>query len=324
VTGVVPSDNAVYNEANVRRQRVVWREEPAVSPVLPDARRIFERHMPEHPLIRYPELDGTAITFSDFYSRPRFHDLGLYQEFFRRLSLEHQLAVKVPALAPLLIVLCVNRSGGCDFSGRDRILMNLVRPHLVQAYRNAEVFTELRRGMALLDRGADGRRRALVVLTGDGRIGFATDRALRWLDRYFGAGRPGPDRPPAALLAWLRRQEGGRRAADDPPRPRTPLVVDGPDGHLEVRLASGSGRRLLLLAEHPARPRRRALEALGLSRREAEVLAWVAEGKTNPEIAVILGLSRRTVGNHLARIYARLGVETRTAAARLALVGAEP
>ncbi len=49
------------------------------------------------------------------------------------------------------------------------------------------------------------------------------------------------------------------------------------------------------------------------------MLAWVAEGKTNPEIAAILGLSPRTVGNHLARIYARLGVETRTAAARIAL-----
>jgi DNA-binding CsgD family transcriptional regulator len=49
------------------------------------------------------------------------------------------------------------------------------------------------------------------------------------------------------------------------------------------------------------------------------VLAWVAEGKTNPEIAQILGLSPRTVGNHLARIYARLGVQTRTAAARVAL-----
>ena len=38
------------------------------------------------------------------------------------------------------------------------------------------------------------------------------------------------------------------------------------------------------------------------------------EGKTNPEIGAILGLSPRTIGNHLARVYARLGVETRTAA----------
>jgi len=49
------------------------------------------------------------------------------------------------------------------------------------------------------------------------------------------------------------------------------------------------------------------------------VLAWIAEGETNPEIAAILGLSPRTIGNHLARVYARLGVETRPAAARIAL-----
>ena len=184
-----------------------------VSPALPDARRIFERHMAEHPLIRYPELDGRAVTFSDFYSRPRFHDLGLYQEFFRQLSLEHQLAIKVPALAPLLIVLCLNRSGGCDFSGRDRALMNLLRPHLVQAYRTAEVFTELRRGVALLERGPDGLRRGLVVVTGDGRLGFATDRAQRWLDRYFGGRRSGPDRlpRPSSPGSAARRRGGARR-----------------------------------------------------------------------------------------------------------------
>ena len=61
------------------------------------------------------------------------------------------------------------------------------------------------------------------------------------------------------------------------------------------------------------------VDAHGLTSREAEVLAWVAEGKTNPEIAAILGLSPRTIGNHLARVYARLGVETRTVAARIAL-----
>jgi DNA-binding CsgD family transcriptional regulator len=42
----------------------------------------------------------------------------------------------------------------------------------------------------------------------------------------------------------------------------------------------------LLFEEQSRQPSRHALEAQGLSRREAEVLAWVAEGKTNPEIAV--------------------------------------
>ena len=64
------------------------------------------------------------------------------------------------------------------------------------------------------------------------------------------------------------------------------------------------------------------LEALGLSRREAEVLKWAAEGKRDGEIALILGLSVRTVNHHLERIYRKLNVETRTTAAAHALEAA--
>ena len=55
--------------------------------------------------------------------------------------------------------------------------------------------------------------------------------------------------------------------------------------------------------------------AMPLSPREREVLDWVAAGKTNRDIAAILGASPRTVEKHLERIYEKLGVETRTAAA---------
>ncbi len=70
--------------------------------------------------------------------------------------------------------------------------------------------------------------------------------------------------------------------------------------HLAVRLAS--------------------FEPLGLTRRETDVLQWVAEGKTNAEIGIILGMSPRTVQKHLEHIFEKLGVATRTAAATWALV----
>ncbi len=57
----------------------------------------------------------------------------------------------------------------------------------------------------------------------------------------------------------------------------------------------------------------------GLTRRECEALQWVVEGKRNAEIAIILGMQRRTVGKHVERILAKLGVETRTAAATRAV-----
>ena len=61
------------------------------------------------------------------------------------------------------------------------------------------------------------------------------------------------------------------------------------------------------------------LLALGLTPRVAEVLLWVAQGKTNPEIATILGISEQTVKKHMMEILATLGVETRTAATLQAL-----
>jgi DNA-binding CsgD family transcriptional regulator len=54
--------------------------------------------------------------------------------------------------------------------------------------------------------------------------------------------------------------------------------------------------------------------AAPLTPREREVLDWVAAGKTNRDVAAILGASSRTVEKHLERIYEKLGVETRTAA----------
>lgn len=56
------------------------------------------------------------------------------------------------------------------------------------------------------------------------------------------------------------------------------------------------------------------LEHWGLTPREAEVLAWVTQGKSNDAIGTILDISPRTVQKHLERIFAALGVESRTAA----------
>ncbi|HYY31826.1 MAG TPA: response regulator transcription factor [Chthoniobacterales bacterium] len=58
---------------------------------------------------------------------------------------------------------------------------------------------------------------------------------------------------------------------------------------------------------------------LGLTPRVAETLLWLAQGKTNPEIAAILGNSESTVKKHVLEIFEKLGVETRTAASLRAL-----
>lgn len=62
-----------------------------------------------------------------------------------------------------------------------------------------------------------------------------------------------------------------------------------------------------------------ALQTLGLTPREAEILSWVVQGKTNPEIGIILGIQLTTVKKHLESTFAKLGVENRTGAVTLAL-----
>jgi DNA-binding NarL/FixJ family response regulator len=76
------------------------------------------------------------------------------------------------------------------------------------------------------------------------------------------------------------------------------------------------------LAKRAVKPRfdsAAPLQRLGLTPRVAEVLLWVAQGKTNADIGVILGISESTVKKHLLEIFAKLGVETRGAAALRAI-----
>jgi DNA-binding response OmpR family regulator/DNA-binding CsgD family transcriptional regulator len=70
---------------------------------------------------------------------------------------------------------------------------------------------------------------------------------------------------------------------------------------------------------HPSRDELLLKDRLGLTRREAQVLLWLGQGKSNRDIATILGLSPRTVNKHLEQIFAKLGVENRASAAALSV-----
>jgi DNA-binding response OmpR family regulator/DNA-binding CsgD family transcriptional regulator len=146
----------------------------------------------------------------------------------------------------------------------------------------------------------------VVVLDAQGRIAWRSPQAMRWLEAAFAA-----DAAPASALArWLAQaQQAGEGATALEPGQR---LLARPLG------ASGLGETMLLLSVQAAggTPAAR-LPRVDLTPRETEVLSWIAKGKTNRDIADILGMSPRTVNKHLEHIFEKLGVETRTAAAAL-------
>jgi DNA-binding CsgD family transcriptional regulator len=83
----------------------------------------------------------------------------------------------------------------------------------------------------------------------------------------------------------------------------------------------GSFRRVILMSlqEYPSLFEPQSLKSMGLTERETEVLTWVAEGKSNSDIATILGIRSATVKKHLEHIFRKMGVETRTAAVAFVL-----
>jgi DNA-binding CsgD family transcriptional regulator len=130
------------------------------------------------------------------------------------------------------------------------------------------------------------------------------------------AGTEGEFALSASMLQWLEQVQKGKTGskvqamASFPENEQLRLQYMGKLGPNEflLRLAKDSS------ADTPAE----FISELGLTSREGEVLSWLSKGKTNRDIAQILGLSPRTVDKHLEQIYAKLGVENRTAAAAIA------
>jgi len=146
-----------------------------------------------------------------------------------------------------------------------------------------------------------------VLLDYRGRIAWRSPQATRWLDEAFGNDGPGQQ----AATEWLSHALREGEAGTGPAR----------HGHL---LARGMGRgslgesMLLLRQASPGELSAQRLRDIALTPRETEVLSWLAKGKTNRDIADILGMSPRTVNKHLEHVFEKLGVETRSAAAALA------
>jgi len=184
--------------------------------------------------------------------------------------------------------------------------------------------------MAVHLQGARERRQArsaldafgyasITVRVADGRLMWQTPLARALLLRYYGTDAP---TTPIPVLGWLRRHVGQGEVHMEPPRFH---IEQGPTRltfrlHQQIGDSEGGGDWLIIMQEVSDES---VIDAIALSfkltPKEAEVLYWVVKGKINRDIGDILGSSPMTVKKHLERIFAKLGVETRTAAAGMVM-----
>ena len=153
---------------------------------------------------------------------------------------------------------------------------------------------------------------ALVDANTAGAVGFATQKARRFLRKYFGDSAE--LQLPSTLLHWATNACTLRNGI--PPA----RIVQQENGQLVVRVTGCADNTLqLILDEQNDLTDYKRLRALGLTPRETEVLFWIMRGKTSRETSIILGCAMATVAKHTEHILAKLQVETRTAAAAIAL-----
>jgi DNA-binding CsgD family transcriptional regulator len=286
---LVPADWVSYCEQDRVRQRVLygavrpgdqWDDVDSVS---------YWDIAAEHPVCsRHDAGDFRALKLSDFLSLRQLRRSRIYAVWFRPSDVERQLDVAIPSPPWHTKTFIFDRQPGPDFTERDRLVLDLLQPHFGRLWRAAQTRRRLRSALAALESASEQEPRGLIVLAPDGRIDFASPPARRLIREHFGV-PPEGDLPPA-LARWL---ESG-----------SPTLTRRLTGR---RLTVDRSGDTLLLEE--------LRDELGLTRRERQILGWVARGKTNPEIAEILWIAPTTVRRHLENIYAKLGVHTRTAAA---------
>lgn len=132
---------------------------------------------------------------------------------------------------------------------------------------------------------------------------------------------------PEPVLGWLRNESALAAHGREPRTLQQIREVGGAARQLVFALQQRTGDDDLLVVMHEVSDAAvvdTMVLAFRLTSREAEVLYWVTKGKTNRDIGDILGTSPATVKKHLERVYVKLGVETRTAAAGMALSRLRP
>lgn len=304
LTELVSGDHGVRTHVDRGTQGVMIDTWASTDPSVAAARRRnpqrWLKHLPQHPIVSYWERAGVgyAVRVSDLVNQRAYRRLPIYEHYFEPFGIEYNLALRIQLVRAGLVDFSVCRKHR-GFSDRERDLVESLRPYLTVTLRRAEAGSLAR---PLLSRfGLSLREAQVLALVATGRSNrevaamlFLSPLTVRkHLERVYAklGVRTRTEAAAVAMQASSGRDDGARRD-----------------------LLESYVRRTATLAGL-AREASLTLTVLGLTKREAEVLALAASGKSNREIAAALALAPGTVKKHLDRIYAKLGVHHRAEAA---------
>jgi DNA-binding CsgD family transcriptional regulator len=299
LAGLVPADMLTWDRVELATRAVSHEAVPADAEP-PGAFGAIVGDAAYHPLLAaHAVRRRPALRLSEAVEPHRLSHSDLYGELLHRSGVEYEIAIGMRTGRGEAVVASLGRTE-LEFSERDREVLDVVRPSLEEALRAAEARRRLAAARADPPPGS-----AVVLLDRYGEIEQSSLDAERWLAEHFGAAEH-PGWLPEPVAEWLAL----------PPRP--PLVSERDGRRLTVRLLPGDPHALLL-EEEIASFRTEALDRLGLTPRETEVLRAAAAMADEAEIAWELFLSLHAVRERLARLEAKLGVRTAAEAVARAL-----
>ncbi len=313
LSAVISFELGSFNEVDTEASRAFFCAYPDDT-VEQDLISDFPRLVQQNPILQYQRRtsDGSAHRISDFVSSEELHRLELYERVYAPRGIEFQVALALAAKSPQVVAFALNRTDS-DFSDDELVLLNMLRPHLLQAWRNVQALAALR--------GIDGALaeagKAMIVLGDRGEKIYSPEWADRALIEHFGPATS--EGFPAPMEGWI-EEERRPFFLDGQVRIQRPLVSVVGDRQLIARFIRGSQERpsVVVMEEKSLERGSAELRRLGLTQREAEILLLLTQGNSTGTIARQLDVRPATVSKHLEHIFHKLGVTSRTAAAAAA------
>lgn len=293
---------------------------------------MLNSHLHQHPLlamVNATRADGVtrANRWSDVTTLRQFRQTGLYQDYYRLIPSNRQIALGLRIDAKVFVSLTFNREG-LDFHMDHGQTLEAFSPHVGYVVGTMLARAKLEEQLALLKIAVSGD--TVLVVDEIGAVLFSTDRAEQVLRDYFSGMEEGL---PRELRVWLKSNPptGARLVRKRPGRELVCICGNSmplPGSALEAILRDSpcpTNVRCVRLTETFENildwipfPTPDQIHQVGFTPRESEILFWVIQGKRDPEICKILSqrreVSLRTINNHLRNIIAKTNTETRTGA----------